>query len=112
MSLKMSGANVTGAEGQGGLFASAVSDGSRIYIKVANTSEEERDLDFNFAGLKKKDVVRAVEGVRLDCSDRMAENCLDEPDKIVPVSFAFSGEGKTISASLPPLSFSVFVLER
>ena len=112
LSLKMSEANVTGAEGQGGLFASAVSDGSRIYIKVANTSEEERDLDFNFAGLKKKDVVRAVEGVRLDCSDRMAENCLDEPDKIVPVSFAFSGEGKTISASLPPLSFSVFVLER
>ena len=112
LSLKMSGANVTGAEGQGGLFASAVSDGSRIYIKVANTSEEERDLDFNFAGLKKKDVVRAVEGVRLDCSDRMAENCLDEPDRIVPVSFAFSGEGKTISASLPPLSFSVFVLEK
>ena len=112
LSLKMSGANVTGAEGQGGLFASAVSDGSRIYIKVANTSEEERDLDFNFAGLKKKDVVRAVEGVRLDCSDRMAENCLDEPDKIVPVSFAFSGEGKTISVSLPPLSFSVFVLDR
>ena len=112
MSLKMSGANVTGAEGQGGLFASAVSDGSRIYIKVANTSEEERDLDFNFAGLKKKDVVRAVEGVRLDCSDQMAENCLDEPDKIVLVSFAFSGEGKTISASVPPLSFSVFILER
>ena len=112
LSLKMSEANVTGAEGQGGLFASAVSDGSRIYIKVANTSEEERDLDFNFAGLKKKDVVRAVEGVRLDCSDRMAENCLDEPDRIVPVSFAFSGEGKTISASVPPLSFSVFVFER
>ena len=112
LTLKMSGANVTGAEGQDGLFASAVSDGSRIYIKVANTSEEERDLDFNFAGLKKKDVLRAVEGIRLDCSDRMAENCLDEPDKIVPVSFAFSGEGKTISASVPPLSFSVFVLER
>ena len=112
LSLTMSGANVTGAEGQDGLFASAVSDGSRIYIKVANTSEEERNLDFSFAGLKKKDVVRAVEGIRLDCSDRMAENCLDEPDKIVPVSFAFSGEGKTISASVPPLSFSVFVLER
>ena len=112
LSLRMSGTNVTGAEGQGGLFASAVSDGARIYIKVANTSVEERDLDFNFAGLKKKDVVRAVEGIRLDCSDRMAENCLDEPDKIVPASFAFSGEGKTISASVPPLSFSVFVFER
>ena len=112
LSLRMSGTNVTGAEGQGGLFASAVSDGARIYIKVANTSVEERDLDFNFAGLKKKDVVRAVEGIRLDCSDRMAENCLDEPDKIVPASFAFSGEGKTISASVPPLTFSVFVFER
>ena len=112
LSLRMSGTNVTGAEGQGGLFASAVSDGARIYIKVANTSEEERDLDFNFAGLKKKDVVRAVEGIRLDCSDRMAENCLDDPEHVVPVPFEFSGEGKSLSATLPPLTFSVFVITK
>jgi alpha-L-arabinofuranosidase len=112
LSLRMSGTNVTGAEGQGGLFASAVSDGARIYVKVANTSDETREIFLDFTGLKKKDFVKAVEGVRLDCSDRMAENSLDDPDKIVPAYFAFSGEGKTITASVPPLSFSVFVLER
>ena len=108
----MSGANVTGAEGQGGLFASAVSDGSKIYVKVANTSPEVRELIFNFTGLKKKDVIRAVEGVRLDCSDRLAENSLDDPQRISPVPFTFSGEGKSISATVPALTFSVFVLER
>ena len=112
LTLKMSGANVTGAEGQGGLFASAVSDGSRIYVKVANTSEETCEISLDFTGLKKKDSVKAVEGVRLDCSDRMSENSLDDPGRIVPASFTFSGEGKAISASVPPLSFSVFVLER
>ena len=110
LALKMSGANVTGAEGQGGMFASAVSDGNRIYVKVANTSEESRDISFNFTGLKKKDVVRAVEGVRLDCSDRLAENTLEDPCKVVPEGFRFDGEGRQIDASVPPLSFSVFVL--
>ena len=108
----MSDANVTGADGQGGLFASAVSDGSNIYVKVANTSEEPREVVLNFTGLKKKDLVKAVEGVRLDCSDRMVENSLDDPERVVPASFDFSGEGKSFSATLPPLSFSVFVFER
>ncbi len=108
--LKMDGVNVTGAEGQGGLFASAVTDGGRIYVKVANTSGDMRDITFNFTGLKKKEVVRAVEGIRLDCSDRLAENTLDEPCKVVPEGFLFEGEGRQVDASVPPLSFSVFVL--
>jgi alpha-L-arabinofuranosidase len=112
LTLKMSGANVTGDEGQGGLFASAVSDGSKIYVKVANTSSEKRALTLSFSGLKKKDVVRAVEGVRLDCSDRLAENSLDEPGRVVPERFSFTGEGKALNASVPPLSFSVFIIER
>ncbi len=108
--LKMDGVNVTGAEGQGGLFASAVTDGNRIYVKVANTSGDTRNITFNFTGLKKKEVVRAVEGIRLDCSDRLAENTLDEPCKVVPEGFLFEGEGRQVDASVPPLSFSVFVL--
>ena len=112
LTLKMSGANVTGAEGQGGLFASAVSDGAKIYVKVVNTSEETRPVTLNLTGLKKKAVVKAVDGVRLDCSERLAENSLDEPERIVPVPFAFSGEGKSFPVSVPALSFSVFVLER
>ena len=112
LSLKMDGANVTGAEGQGGLFASAVLDGNKVYVKVVNTSEEGRDICLNFIGLKKKDILRAVDGIRLDCSDRLAENSLEEPLKIVPSGFLFTGEGRQVSASVPPLSFSIFVLER
>lgn len=112
LTLKMGGSNVTGAEGQGGLFASAVSDGNKIYVKVANTSEETREIIFNFTGLKKKTTVNAVGGVRLDCSDRMAENSLDDPEKIVPKPFVFTGESNQVSATVPALTFSVFVLER
>ena len=112
LTLKMEGRNVTGAEGQGGLFASAVSDGNKIYVKVANTSEEAREIIFNFTGLKKKSTVSAVEGVMLDCSERMAENSLDNPEMIVPRQFSFNGESNQISASVPALTFSVFVLEK
>ena len=40
LTLKMNGVNVTGAEGQDGLFASAVKDGDKVYVKVINTSEK------------------------------------------------------------------------
>lgn len=108
----MDGANVTGAENQDGLFASAVLDGSRIYVKVVNTSDQTRDITLCFNGLRKKETVRAVEGVRLSSDQLYADNTLDDPNRFQSVSFAFSGEGKTIEASLPAYSFNIFVLEK
>ena len=111
--LTMDGAPVTGAEGQNGLFASAVKDGGCIYVKVANTSETAQPLSFNFTGLKKKDPgVKALKRI-VFASDRLYEdNTLDEPDAIVPVEQAFSGEGQTLEAVVPALSFNVFIFEK
>ena len=49
LTLKMNGVNVTGAEGQDGLFASAVKDGDKVYVKVINTSEKAQDVEFAFS---------------------------------------------------------------
>ena len=113
LKLTMQGVPVTGAEGQNGLFASAVKDGDSIYVKVANTSESARSLDFRFTGLKKKDPgVKAVKRIVFS-SDRLYEdNTLDEPDAIVPVEEAFTGSGQSVGAVVPAMSFTVFVFAK
>ena len=112
LKLTMNGANVTGAEGQDGLFASAVLDGNKIYVKVVNTTDTAQGVTLNFTGLKKKDVVKAVKGVRLSSADLYEDNTLDNPARYEPASFYFSGEGKSLNANVPAYSFNIFVLER
>ena len=112
LKLKMGGANVTGAEGQGGLFASAVLDGDKVYVKVVNTSEEPRQITLSFTGLKKKASLKADGGMRLMADRKFEDNTLRNPEDIVPLPLDFEGEGKQLETSVPALSFSVFVLER
>jgi alpha-L-arabinofuranosidase len=114
LQLTMNGANVTGAEGQDGLFASAVLDGNKIYVKVVNTTDKEQEIALNFTGLKKKAVVKAVEGVRLSsCACKLdKDNSLDAPALFQPAPFTFEGEGKCISATAPAYSFSIYILEK
>ena len=107
----MSGECVAGSEGQGGIFANAVSQGRRIYVKVANTSPEDRSISLAFSGLKKKESLAASGGVALTAPALEAENSLDWPDLIIPVPFGFSGEGKSFEACVPAYSFSIFILD-
>ena len=110
LSLTMDGKNVTGAPGQNGLFASAVLDGDKIYVKVVNTQASPASIAMNFTGLKKARTVKAVEGIRLTSSDLYQENSLDQPKLITPARFDFKGEGNCIKADIPAYSFSIFVL--
>ena len=110
--LTMDGTNVTGAEGQRGLFASAVADGDLIYVKVANTSEQPQELMLNFTGLKKKSTVKALKRIDFASDLLYEDNTLDAPTRIVPVEAPFEGEGSAVKASLAPLSFTVFVLTK
>ena len=113
LNLTMGGAPVTGAEGQDGLFASAVKDGNLVYVKVANTSESARTISFNFTGLKKKDAgLNAVKRVIFTTDMLYEDNTLDEPDAIVPAEAPFTGSGKSISSTVAPMSFNIFVFER
>jgi len=108
----MDGVNVTGAPGQDGLFASAVKDGDKVYVKVINTSDQPQSVEFAFTGLKKKEIVKAVECVKFHSDLLYEDNTLDVPDRIAPVKAAFTGEGKTLSATVEPLTFAIYILTK
>ena len=112
LTLKMDGVNVTGAPGQDGLFASAVKEGERIYVKVINTSDQPQAVELAFNGMKKKETVKAVERVDFTSGLLYEDNTLDAPARIVPVTNAFTGEGKSLSASVPPQCFTIFVITK
>ena len=112
LTLTMEGKPVAGNDDQQGLFASAVVEGNLIYVKVANVSEEERQLNFNFTTKSKKDSIKAVKRIDL-CSDKLYEdNSLEAPENIIPTEKALSGTGKAINATIAAQSFSVFVFEK
>ena len=108
--LTMNGKPVAGQDGQNGLFASAVREGNQIYIKVANTSDKEQQLTFNFNGLKKKAVMTASKRVDLSSDKLYEDNSIEAPVNIVPVENGFDGKGQSIQATINPLSFSIFIL--
>lgn len=110
LTLTMGGKPVAGQDGQNGLFASAVRDDDRIYIKVANTSEQAQDITLNFTGLKKKATVEALKRVDLSSDKLYEDNSIEAPTNIVPVENRFDGKGQTIQATVSPLSFSIFIL--
>ena len=72
--------------GQQQLYASAVRQGDEIIVKITNLSKYNQTLNIEFDGLQ-----GAVTGgtlTTLYSSDAMAENTLDEPDKVIPVTKA------------------------
>ena len=63
-------------------------------------------------GLKKKETVKAVECVKFHSDFLYQDNTLDAPEQVVPVKASFTGEGKTLSATVEPLTFAVYILTR
>jgi len=112
LGLTWDGKPVAGTEGQRGLFASAVQDGSLIYVKVANTSSSPQSIEFSFDGLKKAETVKAIKSIVYTSPDPDADNTLDDPEAITPRQRMFFGEGKAIKATVDPMSFNIFVFER
>ena len=130
----VAGAPLCGAEGQDGLFASAVLDGSRVYVKVVNTSADPRPLTLRFTGLKKGVSAVPVQRVRFTTDKLFEDNTLDAPAQITPVRGAFTAPvlseaeraaaagrkptraetrstDRTLDITLAPYSFDVYVLE-
>lgn len=112
LQLTMNGANVTGADGQNGLFASAVLDADKVYVKVINTTDKPQDIALNFTGLKKKELLKGVECVKLTSNKLYEDNSLELSDNIVPVKASFNAEGQQVSATIEPYCFTVYVLQR
>jgi alpha-L-arabinofuranosidase len=107
LTLTMDGKNVTGAEGQEGLFSSAVRDGNKVYVKIVNTSEEAKSIALSFGNAS----VKGVSSVKLSSDKLYEDNSLDVPDNIVPVEETFSGSGSSVNVKVEPLSFRIFVFE-
>ena len=106
--LTMDGKSVAGLEGQNGLFASAVSDGDDIVVKIANTGETEQPFTLHIRGLKKSKPLLHLTETRLSAADD-AENTIERPDVVVPVTVTsvidVSDEWSTV---VPARSFIVY----
>lgn len=114
LDLTVNGKPLTGAEGQNGIFASAVYDANsnQVYIKVANTSNETWKTNLNVTDLKKKESISCQGTVTLNCDDPDAENTRENPYKIVPVSSFNDGVAADGTIEVGPQTFKIFIFAR
>ena len=114
LSLTMDKKPVTGAEGQNGLFASAVYDKNtdEIIVKVANTSGKVQSLSLKFDGLKKKETLSEGRCIKLSSADMDKDNTIENPEAIVPQETALRIDGQTLDVDLEPASFAVYILKK
>ncbi|WP_321332415.1 alpha-L-arabinofuranosidase C-terminal domain-containing protein [uncultured Bacteroides sp.] len=110
ISLTMNGKPVTGAEGQDGLFASAVWDGpTHSYIvKVINTTDKTLRVPLTFAGLKRQDELTNGICIKLHSSDLDSDNTIEHPFAIVPETTSVSVYDRALDAELEPYTFTVY----
>lgn len=108
--LTMNNKPVTGAEGQKGLFASAVwdKDSQSYIVKVVNTSDQTQPLSLTFAGMKKKEVLSKGVCIKLQSTDPDKDNTLDNPQAIVPVQTEVSAMGNAFDTQIEPKTFAIY----
>ncbi|HPT31674.1 MAG TPA: alpha-L-arabinofuranosidase A [Prolixibacteraceae bacterium] len=113
LSLTMDGKQVTGAEGQNGLFASAVTDllKQEIIVKVVNTSDKIQNIILNIEGLKKQQKLSEGRCYSLQSSDPYAENSVEDPGKIQPKKTEIQPVGNSINSSVGARSLYVMVFK-
>ena len=110
LTLTMNKKNVTGAEGQNGLFASAVwdKDSKEYIVKIANTSGEKQDITLIFDGLGKKEQFTGGKCIKLNSPNPDAENSIVNPDIIRPVENNVSITGNIFNTKVEPLTFMIY----
>jgi alpha-L-arabinofuranosidase len=110
LTLTMNKKNVTGAEGQNGLFASAVWDKNtqEYIVKVANTSDQKQSVTLNFNELGKKEQLTNGRRIVLKSNDPDADNTIENPNRIHPEESSVSVNGNVVSTELEPNTFAVY----
>ena len=113
LSLTMNKKPVTGAEGQNGLFASAVCDKNKneIIVKVVNTSGKKQSLSLIFNGLKKKEVLSGARCIKLSSTGMDKDNTIENPLAIIPQETSLEVNGHTLNVDLEPVTFAVYILK-
>ncbi|MEY8246341.1 alpha-L-arabinofuranosidase C-terminal domain-containing protein [Heminiphilus faecis] len=104
---------LTGAEGQNGLFASAVydKDADQYVVKVANTSDTPQQLVLTFAGLKKKESITDGTSYTLASKDLDLDNIERDGSmnlNIAPVKADITVNGTKYDTTIAPNSFVVY----
>ncbi|MFG6381585.1 MAG: carbohydrate binding domain-containing protein [Muribaculum sp.] len=104
---------LTGAEGQNGLFASAVYDkeANQYVVKVANTSDTPQQLGLTFAGLKKKETITDGTSITLASKDLDLDNIERDGSmnlNIAPVEAKITVDGTKYDTTIAPRSFVVY----
>lgn len=111
--LTAAGQPIAGLEGQDGIFASAVSDKNDVIIKVANTTDIPQTLDIDIKGVKKGNPFTTLTATTLTSDNPDAENTLDNPSLIKPVTTRSNVSiTDKVSLELPAQSFIVYRLSR
>lgn len=105
---------VTGAEGQNGLFASAVYDKNKdeYIVKVANTSDKAQPLQLTFAGMKKQQSLSQGKCIKLTSAEMDKENTLDNPSAIVPRESKLEVGAQSLNVEIEPNTFAVYILKK
>ena len=99
--------NGKAVEGENGLYATACYDkNSKSYIvKIANTSNEEKDINVTFNGLKKLNPGKVT---LLHADNLQAENKIDNKNAVVPVVSDAQANGNVLNVKMKPNSFVVY----
>ena len=111
----MNGKPVAGQEGQDGLFASSVFDAAtgEVVVKVVNTSDKLQPLSIQLQGMKG---TRTANIITLTHDGMDDENCLDNPEKIIPVEGTCQVDaGKNASLLLddiPAKTFRIYKIKK
>ncbi len=108
--LTMNNKPVSGAEGQNGLFASAVWDKNQkeVIVKVINTSDKSQSIFLHFNGVNKKEKLGNGRCIQLQSTDPDAENTLEQPFIIVPKETPAAIEGNVFNATLDANTFAIY----
>lgn len=109
----MDGKPVAGKEGQNRLYASAVKDTQKgeYIVKVVNLSDYSQPLALQFDRLPRKQSFTDMTCTTLHSDNLVAENTIDAPDTIVPVTRPINeGEFKdnTLTTRIAPKTFAVY----
>lgn len=62
--------------------------------------------------MKKSENLTSGKVITLSSADLDAENSIENPDKIVPVTSSISVSGQSLETSIAPNSFAVYILSK
>lgn len=114
LDLTLNGKPLTGAEGQNGIFASAVYDSAKgqIYLKIVNTSDSDYTTAIDVKGLKKKEAVNCIGSVTFSSDDLKAENTREDLTRVVPVTSFDNPMDADGNITVAAASFRIFIFDK